>query len=199
MAETVGTLQLQQLAQDLALASGDSFKDTAKGLVIDAANQVMTFAKVYAPVRTGALRESIHIVLIGGGLTANVMTDVPYAAYLEFGTGVRGEFPGNPIVIVPKNGKYLRFTVNGRVVYARRVVNPGMAPRPFMRPAAERAAVPLTDNLANQAVLYIVKGSNAPETLNNAPATSSSSGGYMASAENHQMATSLVSSIAGAA
>lgn len=192
MAETVGTLQLQQLAQDLADASGDKFTSVAKNLVLDTANQVQTFAQAYAPVRTGALRNSIHILILSGGLTAQVMTDVPYAVYVEFGTGVRGEFPGKPTTITPKHGQYLRFQVNGRWVYAKKVVNPGMAPRPYMRPAAERAAVPLANNLGNQAVLFIVQGPNAPETLNNAPATSSSGGGHLASAENQRVATALV-------
>lgn len=191
MAENVGTLQLEQLSKDLAAASGDKFKDVAKNLVLDAANQTQQFAQAYAPVRTGALRESIHIILSDGGLTAIVMTDVPYAVYVEFGTGVRGEFPGHPITIHAKSGGYLRFQVNGRWVYAKKVVNPGMAPRPFMRPAAERAALPLADNLGNQAVLFIVQGPNAPETLNNAPATSSSAGGHLASADNQRMATAL--------
>jgi hypothetical protein len=39
--------------------------------------------------------------------------------------------------IVPLNKKALAFMLNGKMVFARRVVHPAFPPRPFMRPAAE--------------------------------------------------------------
>lgn len=170
MTDTVGTVQLSALAQDLADASGQKFRDVAGQLVQSAVEQTVTYAQAYAPRRTGRLQSSFGTEV--NGLTGTVYNTAPYARYDEFGTGTRGEFPGRPIVITPKRAKYLRFTTkDGRVVFAKRVVNPGMAPRPFMRPALERIALPFANNIGNAAVASIVQGPNAPETLANAPAT----------------------------
>lgn len=43
-------------------------------------------AKQKCPVRTGALRRSIHTVLSNGGMRAVVGPSVDYSAYIEFGT-----------------------------------------------------------------------------------------------------------------
>lgn len=167
---TAAAVNLAALARDLSSASGQSFRDVAGQLVGSAAQQTLTFAQAYAPRRTGRLAASFGVDF--NGLSAQVYNIAPYARYDEFGTGTRGEFPGSPIVITSKRAKYLRFTTrDGRVVYTKRVVSPGMAPRPFMRPAVERIALPLANNIANSAVATIVSGPNAPETLQNAPAT----------------------------
>lgn len=167
---TAAAVQLNALARDLAAAGGQSFKSVAGQLVTSAAQQTLTYAQAYAPRRTGRLYNSFG--MDNTGLSASVYNTAPYAGDVEFGTGTRGEFPGKPIVIVPKRGKYLRFvTKSGKVVYTKRVVSPGMAPRPFMRPAVERIALPFANNIANAAVVTIVQGPNHPETLTNAPAT----------------------------
>jgi Bacteriophage HK97-gp10, putative tail-component len=49
--------------------------------------------QILVPVRTGALRESGQVVppeWVGHTVTAAVEFGMPYAAYVEFGTGVRG-------------------------------------------------------------------------------------------------------------
>lgn len=172
MSNTVGYVQLQSLAKDLSAASGEPFKAAAQDLVMSTAQQVQTYAQAYAPRKTGRLANSIGVTVSNSGTSATVTANAPYAAFDEFGTGVRGEFPGSPIVITPKRAQYLRFVGrDGKVVFTKKVVNPGMAPRPFMRPAVERIAVPFAGNLANQGVVFIVRGPNAPETLTNAPAT----------------------------
>lgn len=168
----VGNVELTRLAHDLSAASGQPFKDVVVSLVADAALQVETLARAYAPVDTGLLRDSIRTEIAPDGMSATVSVPVSYAGYVEFGTGPRGEFGGHPIVITPKRAKFLRFEVQGRVVYTKKVVSMGMAPRPFLRPALERLQLPLAQNMANAAVVSIVKGPQAPETLSNAPATS---------------------------
>ena len=163
-------VQLNALAKDLAATSGQPFRAVAGALVGSAIEQTMTYAQQYAPRRTGRLASGFQNSY--SGLSGSVWNTTSYAGDVEFGTGTRGEFPGSPIVITPKRAKYLRFvTKDGRVVYTKRVVSPGMAPRPFMRPAVERIALPFATNIANAAVVSIVQGPNAPETLNNAPAT----------------------------
>ena len=49
--------------------------------------------QVLVPVRTGALRDSGQVVppeWVGHTVSAAVEFGMPYAAYVEFGTGVRG-------------------------------------------------------------------------------------------------------------
>jgi HK97 gp10 family phage protein len=163
-------VDLRALAADLAAASGQPFQQVCAGLVMDAANQVQTFAKAYAPVKTGDLQNSIMVEATG--LEATITAASDHAAFVEFGTGIRGEFPGTPTTIVAKPGKVLSWIGrDGKRHFAKKVVNPGMAPRPFMRPAVERLALPLANSIADNAVIFITKGPNAPETLQNAPAT----------------------------
>lgn len=47
---------------------------------------IETEAKLNAPVDTGRLRASIHLVLRSDGLGAEVATNLSYAPYLELGT-----------------------------------------------------------------------------------------------------------------
>ena len=86
-------------------------------------------AKNYAPVDTGALRESIVVDVkeTGSTVKGTVSVGVPYAAYVEFGTGRRGESsPG------AGEGPY----------------DPnwaGMPAQPYMRPAVDESREPIKD------------------------------------------------------
>ena len=73
-------------------------------------------AKLLCPVDTGRLRNSIHteLVLTETGGEAHVGTNVEYAAYVEYGTGQRGD----PSV-------------------AHRQDWLGKPPKPYLRPAVE--------------------------------------------------------------
>ena len=79
--------------------------------------------------RSGALRESINPyredagdVLMGG---AGGGAGLDYAKALEFGS--------RPHEILPVRAKFLRFEVDGRVVFARKVNHPGNRPFRYMR------------------------------------------------------------------
>ena len=50
-------------------------------------------AKRNAPVNVGTLRQSIHAESTLNGLTGKVIVDVPYGAYIEFGTGGKVSIP----------------------------------------------------------------------------------------------------------
>lgn len=163
MVNSDATVQLDALASDLAAASGQPFKQVAAGLITQGVAQVETFAKSYSPVMTGHNRNEIHG--FANGLEGTITAESAYARYLEYGTGTRGEFPGQPIVIHARPGGVLAFKVNGKMVYAKKVTNPGMAPRPFMRPAVERVVWPVAGNLANAAVVFITHGPNTPAAL----------------------------------
>lgn len=173
MGQAVGYVDVTQLAQDLTDTVGGSFEANARALVHSAINQIQTLATAYAPVRTGALRGSITSYTTDKGLTGIVEADQLYASYLEFGTGTRGEFPGQMIIIRPRTpGGVLRFVgKDGKVHFSKEVRSPGMAPRPFLRPALERVVPSLAEGLAHAAVASVVHGPKAPETLTNAPAT----------------------------
>lgn len=84
------------------------------------APQVLNRARILAPVDTGRLRSSGKIEYSGFFTfrpKATVRFDVEYAEFVNDGT--------RPHVIRPRTAKALRFTVGGRVVYARVVRHPG--------------------------------------------------------------------------
>jgi len=90
--------------------------------------EVAVEAKKIVPVKTGRLRRSIH-ARVPDDVTAKIGSSVHYAPYVEMGT--------EPHVIVPRKAKALRFVVDGKVVFAKRVQHPGTKPRPYLRPALE--------------------------------------------------------------
>jgi HK97 gp10 family phage protein len=170
--QMVGYVDFQELAKDLTAIQGGSVAINTKVMVASALSQIELLAEAYAPRRTGKLAGTIHTELFNNGMSGKVSVTASYAAYLEFGTGTRGEFPGSTIIIRPKNGKYLKFQgKGGQTIYAKEIRSPGMAPRPFLRPAFERVITPMVSGIADMAQMSILKGPNAPETLRNAPAT----------------------------
>lgn len=150
-------IEVYELARALADATGDDWRQASAQIIHDAAREVQNLATLYAPVKTGALRGSIVVEFNPVKIEALVYPTMKYAKYMEYGTGSRGEFGGSPYVITPKRASRLRFTVNGRVVYAKKVVHPGVAPRPFMRPAAERVVEGLAPSMADNAVKYLIR------------------------------------------
>lgn len=162
---TVAYADLSGLANNFAAASGQSFQRAAADLVTSYANQVASIAQSLAPVKTGALKDSITVhrptamsAVIGPA------TSIHYAAYQEFGTRSRGEFGGPAYSIEPKRkGGLLVFTVGGKKVVTRRVkAHPGIPPHPFLRPAFERIVTPFGQGLADLGKSYVIYGPNAP-------------------------------------
>lgn len=73
-------------------------------------------------------------------LEGTVLALAPYAAFVEFGTGEKGESgfaSGKKYPIVPVRRKWLRFdAADGEgVIFSKRVMHPGVKARPYMRPA----------------------------------------------------------------
>lgn len=90
---------------------------------------VETAAKAMAPVDTGALRDSISTEINETAKTVvgNVAPHVPYAAFVEFGTGIAGAAsPGAGL------GPY---SLNWR----------GMPAQPYMRPAMDESRGPILE------------------------------------------------------
>lgn len=108
-------------------------------------------AKIKVPRKTGHLGRSIRPGTVDPR-GAWVHAKTPYARAVEFGSGLYGpahrKYP-----IVPKRGKLLAWPANaggrrlsgrarsnaGPMVFARKVMHPGVKPRPFLIPAAKEA------------------------------------------------------------
>jgi len=92
-------------------------------------------AKGYCAVRTGALRDSITTTISQGDSSCRgtVGPTMPYADYVEYGTGRRGSpapYPHNPDW-------------------------PGMVAQPYMRPAIDENRGGLIDLFRNQMAAYL--------------------------------------------
>lgn len=77
------TSSVHRLAADLEAAPARQAPRLA-GAVRQAARGVERDAQAFAPVRTGALKESIRAVAVGDH--AEIVADVRYSAYVEEGT-----------------------------------------------------------------------------------------------------------------
>lgn len=66
-------------------------KAQGEALVQKTADDIVTGAQDRAPVRTGALRDSIHRE--GAGSESRVIAGAPYAVYVEYGTSRMGAQP----------------------------------------------------------------------------------------------------------
>lgn len=65
---------------------GDGVEDGAERGVLALATEAMNVAKAACPTDTGALSASIHTEKTGSGY--DVVASAPYAAFVEFGTGI---------------------------------------------------------------------------------------------------------------
>lgn len=154
---TAASADLRELAADLAYASGQGIQKSAASLIQETAMKVQQYAAADAPRRTGKLAASIQIRYVDV-LSAEISPTVVYGTYQEFGTGTKGEFPGQPYEIRPKAKPFLSFMVNGKRVYARVVHHQGVKAQPFMRPAAVQALDPFAGELIEKGLLLITKG-----------------------------------------
>ena len=147
---------ITKLVKDLDEISQLDADQITKNIFEDLGKEIVEGAKQKAPRKTGKLANSITSSVKDGKLTIEV--GVPYGMYQEFGTGTRGEFNGKPYTIVPRNAKYLKFKINGKTVYTKKVVHPGIPASPYLRPAALETFDKLFPKLVEQGAAYVVKG-----------------------------------------
>lgn len=111
-------------------------------------------AKAGAPVRYRALRASIHVegpTITPGNVSAQVGTNLNYAPYQEFGTGIyAGHGP-----ITPKRGKVLAWRSGGAWHFARSVR--GVKPTHFFKNAIEFSQADI-GHYVEQALIDITEG-----------------------------------------
>ena len=101
------------------------------------------------PRKTSRLAASIRIKNTLGR-TEIGPDGVPYAVYIEYGTGQFNEFGGSAYEIRPKTpGGTLAFDVGGKTIFTKRVIHPGIRPQPFIRPSLINALASLNADIAN--------------------------------------------------
>lgn len=123
---SVASADIHNLAQALKESSRNS-EVTTERVLVDTAHYIKAEMEARVPVRTGRLRQSIHIWVTGGQV--KIGPDTEYAAFVEFGT--------KPHVIEAKNKKALAFSMGGNKVIVKRVNHPGTRAQPYVRPAFE--------------------------------------------------------------
>lgn len=145
-----GQADLTSLLNNLSGAS-EGVDRAAAMLVSKVAEQVKVNAVALAPRKTGTLANSIQ-VRYESSTKAIIEPSVPYGKYLEFGT--KGPYKISP----RKPGGVLHFKVDGKWVYAKSVMHPGIKAQPYMRPALEQALGDKLEELTKSGALLIVKG-----------------------------------------
>lgn len=156
MKPTVTKVDITNLVHDLSEISELSSAQITENILNDFGQRIVEEAKVLVPVKSGTLKESISYQVNGPELEVDASAE--YADFVEFGTASRGEYPGKPYPITPKKGKYLKFTINGRTVYSKKVMHPGISAQPYLRPAAIKATEELFPKLLDLGQVLIVKG-----------------------------------------
>lgn len=108
--------------------------ERARMLVNKVTRQTFNRSAVLCPVDTGRLRASgtMRIAERGSAVVGEVEYDADYAAAVHNGR--------RALTIRPRAGRYLRFTVGGRVVYARQVHQPARPARPYLATALVEVA-----------------------------------------------------------
>ena len=149
-----------ELANDLSTISELTPAQITENILQDVGSRIVDNARQRAPKKTGKLSSSITYK-VTNGTKLEVDVSVPYGTYQEFGTGTRGEYPGRPYIITPKQAKVLRFTAGGQTIYTKRVNHPGIPARPYLRPAAQEELGTLLDKLSEKGQAMIVKGPNS--------------------------------------
>ena len=116
--------------------------------VTEGCGAVVSEAQSICPVDTGELVASIHtasVQLVGTSVDGTVAADAPYAGFVEFGTGTRGQgtYPYDlPETGVPFTGSWIYdFRQQGWI---------GHVAQPFLRPAIDTARSAILDAYAKQ-------------------------------------------------
>jgi len=107
----------------------------AKSLVTRVTRRTFNRSQVLTPVDTGNLRASgqMSVDVKASTVVGTIVYTAEYAAAIHNGRRSLTIFPKNP-------GGKLRFTVGGKVVYAKWVHQPARAPRPWLYEALEQVA-----------------------------------------------------------
>lgn len=93
--------------------------------------KIHELATINCPVDKGFLRASLIMNPTSPGYDHYIVADgVTYGIDVEFGT--------SPHIIRPIKRKALRFTIDNKTIFAKKVMHPGTEAQPFMRPALDQ-------------------------------------------------------------
>lgn len=157
----VDTSRLVKKLRDLG-KDGDRM---AKAVIQSEAENAVSQIKKNAPADLGKLRQNTGKDSLDGGLIAAIFVNVPYAAYVEFGTGRYVDVPSELADLANKfkgggNGSFEDFKlaitdwarrkgIEDRFVYAiiLQILNNGIHPQPYFYPAYQKLRVDLPKKL----------------------------------------------------
>lgn len=135
MASAIRSIKLDHRAIDKMLRGRDGHVNRMMGGFAGIATQtVRQVSDERITHRTGAYRRGIKAHLIAPD-HLEVEASAPQSLVLERGS--------RPHLIVPRRASALRFTVGGRVIFARSVNHPGTRPYNILRDGVRRAATRL--------------------------------------------------------
>jgi hypothetical protein len=157
MNDIVYVNDLQQLVEDLALASSREAADVAQTVTYAMGEEVARLAYLYAPKDTHELANSI--TAIHGQGESRVVATAPHAAFVEFGTWSHNLIApkSGTYTIRPRHAKALRFTSSsGRVVYTQKVEHPGVKAQPFLARANAEVVEKFTEGIGSVGVMLVV-------------------------------------------
>lgn len=137
----VDTSEVRDLAGDIR-RNADEFTGRVQLVMDKVGFDVQAMAQVLCPVDTGNLKSSISID--HGPLSFDVGPTASYGDYVERGVP-------HPWVITASPGSSLHFWIDGREVFAKRVVHPPMAPQPYLAPAFDVGLQRAEEGLADLA------------------------------------------------
>tara|TARA_Y100000310_G_scaffold264935_1_gene275762 strand:- start:6 stop:482 length:477 start_codon:yes stop_codon:yes gene_type:complete len=117
-----------------AMAAGPlRINQATMGLLFEDTKKARNFARNLAPRKTGNLRNAIKYRRKGEKYFTLYIDDIkaPYGPVQELGS--------KSYYITPKRAKVLRWYVNGKPVFAKKVKHPGIKAKRFMRKALNKA------------------------------------------------------------
>lgn len=134
------TTEVDELIVHLA-AAGPKTDELCSVVVRKTGFDTVAGAQDLVPVDTGHLKNTIGVDFTDDGKTFEAGPTASYGAHVEYGT--------DPHEIRPRHAKALHWVdADGNEVFRKRVWHPGTSPRPYMRPAFEKATAPLPEIVA---------------------------------------------------
>ncbi len=101
----------------------------AQLVIVKGAHDIEMDGKIFCPVDTGYLRNSIGTDI--GTLEAIIGPTADYGIYVELGVP-------HSYVIRARDGGMLHFVVDGHEIFVKQVIHPPSPPRPYLSPAFDR-------------------------------------------------------------
>lgn len=143
---TITIKGIERLIESFKQAEVELPEEFGRAMVASAI-EVRQTAQALAPVKTGALRQSITESVEYNPLIGRVEVGQSYGRHVEYGTAAR--------TITPIRAKALAFSAGGSMVFATSVNHPGTRAQPFLNPALTNNFDKIFDNFRRAAVVVL--------------------------------------------